>query len=163
MRIDQRCGPLGVGQVLLTEVVQSLAVATGAAERHGGLESGGDQHADLRTLVLDQRVGPQRGGVTNRVDLGQDRLEFEAQNLVGLAQRLIEAKCQVVVGGERLGLDVLAIPDHKTIGERATDVNGYASHFYSLMGWRQPPDSSAGNLAVQRSLRRSSGEADQCR
>ena len=109
VRIDQRCGPLGVGQVLLTEVVQSLTVATGAAERHGGLESGGDQHADLRTLVLDQRVGPQRGGVTNRIDLGQDRLEFEAQNLVGLAQRLIEAKRQIVVNVPPMSTDMRRI------------------------------------------------------
>jgi hypothetical protein len=83
--------------------------------------------------VLDEGVGAQGGGITHRIHLRQDLLKLQPQHVVGLAQRFVETERQVVVGGQRLGFNVLAIPDHETIGERPTDIYRYAPHTFYLL------------------------------
>ena len=46
----------------------------------------------------------------------------------GVIERLVEALRQVVVGGQRLGLDVAAVPGHEAVGEGAADVDGDPFH-----------------------------------
>ncbi|MPM00211.1 hypothetical protein SDC9_46434 [bioreactor metagenome] len=156
VRLDQRVGTLGIRQVLLAHVVQPLAIAAGAAERHGGLVARGDQHADLRALVLDQRIGAERGGIAHRVHLLQDVLEFKIENLAGLAQRLVEPHREVVVRGQCLGLDIAPTPDDEAVGEGAADINGNAFHALSLCigsGGCPPPAAGPGNGCAPRARR----------
>ena len=127
----QRVGAGAAGQVVARELVQALAVAAAARQRDGRLETRGDDRSDLRALALDQRVGAQRGRVPDRVDLGEHVAALQPELGAGLVQGLVEALGQVVVGGERLGLDVVAVPGEEAVGERAADVDGDALHVWS--------------------------------
>lgn len=131
MRLDQRIRALRVGHILLAEIVQALAVTAGARQGHGRLVAGGDQHSDLRALMLDQRIGAERGGVTHGIDLGENVVQVDAERIAGFAERLVEAHGEIVMRRERLGLDVFLVPDDEAVGERATDIDGNAFHMTS--------------------------------
>ena len=129
---DERLGALGGRQVLLHRGVESLAVTATAGQRDGVLETVGDDGAHLRALALDERVGAQRGRVAHRVDLRQDGAPVEFGPFAGQVERLVETQCEVVVGGQRLRLDVLVVPDEEAVGEGAADVDGNSFHDYQI-------------------------------
>src|SRR5664280_1551309 len=88
----------------------------------------GDQSRDPGAFALDQGVGSQGGGITDRVDLTQGRIAIHPGLLAGTIQGLVEPERQVVVGGQCLGLDIEIVPNEETIAEGAADVNGDAFH-----------------------------------
>jgi hypothetical protein len=119
----QRVGTGAAGHVVLGQLVQAFSVAPAARQRDGGLEPGGHDDADLRAAPFDQRVRAQGGGVANRVDLAEHVVAPQVQGGAGVVERLVEALRQVVVGGQRLGLDVAVFPGHEAVGEGAADVD----------------------------------------
>ena len=140
----ERVGPGTAGHVVLGQLVQALAVAPAARQRDRGLEPGGDDGPHLGSAPLDQRVRAQSGRVPYRVNLSQHVVAPQAQGEAGVIERLVEAQGQVVVGGERLGLDVAAVPRYEAVGEGAADVNGYAFH----AGF--PPSTRSGSAGTSR-------------
>jgi hypothetical protein len=126
-----RLGALRVRDVDLAFFRQAFAVAACARQRNRALEAGGHQRADARALALDQRIGAERGRVTHRIHLRQQRSDFDFQLFAGIGQRLVEAEREVVMRGQRLALDVAIAPADEAIGEGAADVYGNSFHGFN--------------------------------
>ena len=117
-----------VGQIALVGDRMPFAIGPTATDGHHAAETGRGEQADLGPLELDQRVGAERGGVTHRVDRRQQFGALDADLGTGSIERLVKTQRQVMFGGQRLGFNVVVVPDHETVGEGAADIYGYSFH-----------------------------------
>jgi hypothetical protein len=66
--------------------------------------------------------------VVDRVDFAQGRIAVHSSPFARPVEGFVESQRQVVVGRERLGLDIEIVPNEETITECAADVNGDSFH-----------------------------------
>ncbi|MPL89786.1 hypothetical protein SDC9_35828 [bioreactor metagenome] len=121
---DQRLGLADHRHV--ADLVEGHAVgpAARAADEDRVLEARGGDQPEARPLALDQRVGADRGGIAQRLDLAEEAVRRQTGALAELAQAADQADRQVVMGGGRFGGDQRAIfGDGAQIGKGAADVD----------------------------------------
>ena len=133
LAMDQRFGALRGRQVLLHGRIEALAVAAAARQRNRVLEAVGDEGPHPGAFALDERVRPEGGRIANGVDAGENLFAIEVCAAACEVEGLVEAQGEVVMSRQRLGLDVLVVPDEEAIGEGAADVDGDAFHCGGLL------------------------------
>ena len=120
--------PVGTRQIGLAGLVEAIAVAARAHQRDRGFITRRSHQADARTVALDQRTGAERSGIAHRVDRAQHITHGEIQLSASITERFHEARRQIVMGGERLRFDVIAVVGEKAIGKRTADINTNPPH-----------------------------------
>src|SRR5262245_21502399 len=107
---------------------QPFAVASTTRKPQPALEARRHQHTHARALALDQRVRAERRAVTNRVDRAEDTVGRLAGILGRAVHRFEKAYGQIVMCGERFGLDVTAVPLEEAVREGSADVDRETTH-----------------------------------